>query len=99
MSTGLDRCLQDFENVPRVANVFAMFAKMFAWFRNLFLRSWVADFYRYFHSIAAKMFAKMFIISQMCKNVCKFVRVCKNVYKKIFFVGGCKNNFYFYIVG
>jgi hypothetical protein len=88
-STGLARCLQDFANVLSAAGVFAMFAKMFAWFRNLFLRSWVADFYRYFHSIAAKTFAKMFIISQMHRNVCKFVRVCKNVCKeKIFFVGG-----------
>ncbi len=32
VSTGLARCLQDFANVPSVANVFAMFAKMFAWF-------------------------------------------------------------------
>ncbi len=43
-STGLARCLQGFANDPRIANVFAMFAKMFAWFRNLILRSWVAGF-------------------------------------------------------
>jgi hypothetical protein len=43
-STGLARCLQDFANVFSIANVFAMFAKMFVWFRNLFLRSWVAAF-------------------------------------------------------
>ena len=31
-STGLARCLQDFADVLSIADVFAMFAKMFAWF-------------------------------------------------------------------
>ncbi len=91
VSTGLARCLQDFENVLRVANVFAMFAKMFAWFRNLFLRSWVADFYVDILIIQLReCLRKCSIISQMCKNVCKFVKVQKN-----FLCGGGKNNFYF----
>ncbi len=60
-STGLVRCLQDFANVLSIANVFAMFAKMFAWFRNLFLRSWVADFLYIFSSYS-------------CENVCENVR-------------------------
>ena len=95
VSTGLARCLQDFANVPSVANVFAMFAKMFAWFRNLFLRSWVADFYRYFNSMAAKIFAKMlynFADVQKCLQICKSVQKCL---QKFFFCGGVKIIFIF----
>jgi hypothetical protein len=89
-STGLVRCLQDFANVLSIANVFAMFAKLFAWCRNLFLRSWVADSCVDILIVQLrKCLRKCFIISQMCKNVCKFEEVCKNVCKKkIFFVGG-----------
>ncbi len=46
-------------------------------FRNLFLRSWVADFYRYFNSIVAKIFAKMlynFATVQKCLQICKIVK-------------------------
>ena len=82
-STGFARCLQDFANVLSIANLFAMFAKMFAWFRNLILRSWVAGFYvAIFILKLRKCLRKCFIISQLCKNVCKFVKVCKNVCKK-----------------
>ena len=83
-STGFARCLQDFANVLSIANLFAMFAKMFAWFRNLILRSWVAGFYvAIFILQLRKCLRKCFIISQLCKNVCKFIKVCKNVCKKI----------------
>ena len=91
VSTGLARCLQDLADVLSVADVFAMFAKMFTWFRNLFLRSWVADFCV---DILIIPLRKCSIISQMCKNVCKFVKVCKNVCKKFFLRGG-KIIFYF----
>ena len=91
-STGLVRCLQDFANVPSIANMFAMFAKMFAWCRNLFLRSWVADSCVDILIVQLReCLRKCSIISQMCKNVCKFEKVCKNVCKKKnFFVGGVK---------
>jgi len=94
-STGLARCLQDFASVISIANLFAMFAKMFAWFRNLILRSWVAGFYVAILILQLrKCLRKCFIISQLCKNVCKFIKVCKNVCKKkFFFCGGGKNNF------
>jgi hypothetical protein len=96
-STGLVRCLQDFENDLRVANVFAMFAKMFAWFRNLFLRSWVVDSCVDILIVTLrKCLRKCSIISQMCKNVCKFVKVCKNICKtNFFFCGGVKIIFIF----
>ncbi len=66
--------------------------KMFAWIRNLFLRGWVADFCVDILIIQLrKCLQKCSIISQMCKNVCKFVKVCKNVCeKKKNFVGGVK---------
>ena len=57
-------------------------------FRNLFLRSWVADFYRYFNSIAAKIFAKMLY---NFANVQKCLQICKSVQKIFFFFcGGVK---------
>ena len=89
-STGLARCLQDFANVLSIANLFAMFAKMFAWFRNLILRSWVAGFYVAILILQLrKCLRKCFIISQMCKNVCKIIKCAKMFAKKIFFfVGG-----------
>ena len=84
-STGLVRCLQDFANVLSIANMFAMFAKMFAWCRNLFLRSWVADSCVDILIVQLReCLRKCSIISQMCKNVCK----------KNFFLCGGKNNFY-----
>ena len=89
VSTGLARCLQDFANDPRIAHVFAMFAKIFAWFRNLILRSWVAGFYVAILILQLrKCLRKCFIISQLCKNVCKSIKVCKNVCKKFFFLWG-----------
>jgi hypothetical protein len=66
-------------------------------FRNLFLRSWVADFYRYFNSIAAKIFAKMlynFANVQKCLQICKNVQKC--LQKK--FVGGGKNKIIFIFI-
>ncbi len=87
VSTGLARCLQDFANVLSAADVFAMFAKMFAWFRNLFLKSWVADFLcRYSHHTAAKMFY-IFATVQKCLQICESVQKClqKNFF---FFLGG-----------
>jgi hypothetical protein len=79
-STGFARCLQDFANVLCIANMFAMFAKLFAWSRSLLLRSWVADFYVDILIIQLReCLRKCSIISQMCKNVCKFEEVCKNV--------------------
>ena len=90
-STGLARCLQGFAHDPRIADVFAMFAKMFAWFRNLILRSWVAGFYVAILILQLrKCLRKCLIISQLCKNVCKFIKVCKNVCKKFFVWGGVK---------
>jgi hypothetical protein len=89
MSTGLDRCLQDFANVLNGASVFAMSAKMLAWSWNLFLRSWVADFYRYSYHTAAKMFAKMFYNFanvQKCLQICNSVQKCLR--NKKFFCGG-----------
>jgi hypothetical protein len=84
-STGLAICLQDFANVLSVANVFAMFVKMFAWFRNLILRSWVAGFYVAILILQLReCLRKCFIISQLCKNVCKIIKVCKNVCKNFF---------------
>ncbi len=89
-STGLVRCLQDFANVLSIANVFAMFAKMFVWIRNLFLRSWVADFCVDILIIQLqKRFAKMFYHSahvQKCLQICKSVQKC--LQKKIFLWGG-----------
>jgi hypothetical protein len=98
---GFARCLQDFANDPRIADVFAMFAKMFAWFRNLILRSWVAGFYVAILILQLrKCLRKCFIISQLCKNVCKIIKVCKNVCKKnFFFVGGVKIILFSRIVG
>ena len=97
---GFARCLQGFANDPRIADVFAMFAKMFAWFRILILRSWVAGFYVAILILQLrKCLRKCFIISQLCKNVCKFIKVCKNVCKKIFFVGGVKIILFSRIVG
>ncbi len=95
-STGLARCLQDFANVLSIANVFVMFAKMFAWFRNLILRSWVAGFYVAILILQLReCLRKCFIISQLCKNVCKIIKVCKKcLHKNFFFCGGGKNNFY-----
>ncbi len=94
VSTGLARCLQGFANVLSAATVFAMFAKMFTWFRNLFLRSWVADFIDISILQLRKCLRKCFRFWQLCKNVCKVVRVCKNVCKKIF-CGGAKIIFIF----
>ncbi len=92
VSTGLARCLQDFADVLSIANMFAMFAKMFAWFINLILRSWVADFCVDILIVQLrKCLRKCSIISQMCKNVCNFEEVCKNVCKIFFFFcGGVK---------
>ena len=100
-STGLARCLQDFANVLSIANLFAMFAKMFAWFRNLILRSWVAGFYvAIFILQLRKCLRKCFIISQLCKNVCKnYKSVQKCLQKKFFFVGGVKIILFSRIVG
>ena len=101
-STGLARCLQDFANVLSIANLFAMFAKMFAWFRNLILRSWVAGFYvAIFILKLRKCLRKCFIISQLCKNVCKnYKSVQKCLQKKFFFfVGGVKIILFSRIVG
>jgi len=92
-STGLARCLKGFANVLSIANLFAMFAKMFAWFRNLILRSWVAGFYVAILILQLrKCLRKCFIISQLCKNVCKFIKCAKMFAKKFFFyfVGGVK---------
>jgi hypothetical protein len=102
-STGLARCLQDFANVLSIANLFAMFAKMFAWFRNLILRSWVAGFYvAIFILQLRKCLRKCFIISQLCKNVCKnYKSVQKCLQKKFFFFlcGGVKIILFSRIVG
>ncbi len=77
---GFARCLQNFANDPRIADVFAMFAKMFARFRNLILRSWVAGFLCiYPHLTAAKMFAKVFYnfaTVQKCLKNYKSVQKC-----------------------
>jgi len=98
---GFARCLQDFANDPRIADVFAMFAKMFAWFRILILRSWVADFYVDILILQLrKCLRKCFIISQLCKNVCKnYKSVQKCLQKKFFFVGGVKIILFSRIVG
>ena len=88
-STGFARCLQDFANVLSIADLFVMFAKMFAWVRILILRSWVAGFYVAILILQLrKCLRKCLIISQLCKNVCKFIKVCKNVCKKFFFLWG-----------
>ncbi len=88
-STGLARCLQDFANVLSIANMFAMFAKLFAWCRNLFLRSWVVDSCVDILIVQLReCLRKCSIILQMCKNVCKFEEVCKNVCKKKIFLWG-----------
>ncbi len=94
-SKGLVRCLQDFANDPRIADVFAMFAKMFAWFRSLILRSWVADFYVDILIIQLReCLRKCSIISQMCKMFANLKKCAKMFAKIFFFVWGGKNNFY-----
>jgi hypothetical protein len=92
---GFARCLQDFANDPRIADVFAMFAKMFAWFRIFDPKKLGRRFLcRYSHHTAARMFAKMFYNFanvQKCWQICKSVQKCL---QKIFFLWGGKNNFY-----
>ena len=88
-STGLVRCLQDFANVLSIANVFAMFAKMFAWFRNLFLRSWVADFCVDILIVQLrKCLRKCFIISQLVQKCLQIYKSVQKYLQKIFLWGG-----------
>ncbi len=88
-STGLARCLQDFANDPRISNVFAMFAKMFAWFRNLILRSWVAVFYVVILILQLrKCLRKCFIISQLVQKCLQIYKSVQKCLQKNFFVRG-----------
>ncbi len=94
VSTGFARCLQDFANVLSIANLFAMFAKMFAWVRILILRSWVAGFYVAILILQLRQcLRKCFKISQLCKNVCKNYKSVQKCLQKNFFLWGGKNNF------